>query len=87
MCLVTLFVDHCATCLWRKNVSNEECYEMEPMELMECGLLGWIGEHCESVGFDENWHMLALCKDIYWRSMLGGVLIFLLGFSKSELAS
>ncbi len=37
--LVTLFVDHCVTCLWRKNVSNEECYEMEPMEFMECGLL------------------------------------------------
>jgi hypothetical protein len=65
-------------------MSNEECYEME---FMECGLLGWIGEHHESVGFDENWHMLALCKDIYWRSMLGGVSIFLLGFSKSELAS
>ncbi len=39
MCLVTLFVDHCVTCLWWKNVSNEECYVMEPMEFMECRLL------------------------------------------------
>ncbi len=51
--VVVFFVESGLTycCLWWKNKGNEKCCEMESMMFLK------LGEHCDSFGFDEDWHI------------------------------